>query len=75
MAPLGHDNVADEFTDPVHARPGLYPGLGRRVHDALASVLPSRATAPLIAASFVVPEDPLAPHAGDQTFGNVYPLW
>jgi len=74
--PTAYDDVAYEFTDPVHARPDLYPRLGRRAYEALVSALLSRAPAPLSAASFDVPADPAVPHAGDETLSkNVYPLW
>ncbi len=74
--PTAYDDVADEFTDPVHARLDLYPRLGRRAYEALVSVLPSCATAPQIAASFDVPAESVAPRTGDEMLSkNVYPLW
>jgi len=72
--PASYEEMGEQFTDPAHQRPSLYPVLGRTVSAALAPSLQRRGedrpSAPLAFNA------PLPPSADDDALHrNIYPLW
>jgi len=72
--PASYEEIGEQFTDPAHQRPSLYPTLGRAVTAALAPFLPrGRENAVSAQPSFDLP---LPASVDDGVLHrNIYPLW